>query len=280
MAPNALIVLILEIMRPISERPANCFCFFSKEDRNMDALTAAAASGIQSRIESLDMMANNLANASAAGFKSDQESYALYVSAEAAGSPEGTNPAILPVVENRWTDFSQGTLLPTGNSMDLALSGKGFFVVSTPAGPLYTRGGSFRFSQTGQLQTEDGFDLQGIDGKPILLDTSKTFDVRPDGTILQDGQEVSRIAVVDFEDPKVLAKRGGNYFKSSASTSPTPALQTEIRQGHLEKGNSDSTHAASSIVTILRQFEALQKAMTIGADMNRRSVEDVAKVSS
>jgi flagellar basal-body rod protein FlgF len=246
----------------------------------MDALTAAAASGIQSRIESLDMMANNLANASAAGFKSDQESYALYVSAEAAGSPEGTNPAILPVVENRWTDFSQGALLPTGNSMDLALSGKGFFVVSTPSGPLYTRGGSFRFSQAGQLQTEDGFELQGIDGRPIPLDSSKTFDVRPDGTVLQDTQEVSRIAVVDFEDPKVLAKRGGNYFRSSASTSPTPALQTEIRQGHLEKGNSDSTHAASSIVTILRQFEALQKAMAIGADMNRRAVEDVAKVSS
>jgi flagellar basal-body rod protein FlgF len=246
----------------------------------MDALTAAAASGIRARIESLDMMANNLANASAAGFKSDQESYALYVSSEAADSPEGTNPTILPVVQNRWTDFSQGTLLPTSNSMDLALNGKGFFVANTPAGPLYTRGGSFRFSQTGQLQTEDGYYLQGIDGKPILVDSSKTFDVMPDGTVLQDGQEVSRIAVVDFEDPKVLAKRGGNYFKSNASAAPTPATQAEIRQGQLEKGNSDSTHAASSIVSIMRQFEALQKAMAIGADMNRRAVEDVAKVSS
>jgi flagellar basal-body rod protein FlgF len=246
----------------------------------MDALTAAAASGIRARIESLDMMANNLANASAAGFKSDQESYALYVSVEAADSPEGTNPAILPVVQSRWTDFSQGTLLPTSNSMDLALNGKGFLVASTPSGPLYTRGGSFRFSQTGQLQTEDGYDLQGMDGKPILLDNSKAIEVLPDGTVRQDGQEVARIAVVDFDDPKVLTKRGGNYFRSSASTPPTPAMQTEIRQGQLEKGNSDSTHAASSIVTIMRQFEALQKAMTIGADMNRRSVEDVAKVSS
>ncbi len=246
----------------------------------MDALTAAAASGIRARIESLDLMANNLANASAAGFKSDQESYALYVSSEAADSPEGTNPTILPVVESRWTDFSQGTLLPTSNSMDLALSGKGFLVASTPSGPLYTRGGSFRFSQTGQLQTGDGYDLQDINGKPILLDSSKTFDVMLDGRVLQDGQAVSRIAVVDFEDPKVLAKRGGNYFRSNSSASPSPAPQTEIRQGHLEKGNSDSTHAAASIVTIMRQFEALQKAMAIGADMNRRAVEDVAKVSS
>jgi flagellar basal-body rod protein FlgF len=254
--------------------------FHDDEELNMDALTAAAASGIRARIESLDMMANNLANASAAGFKSDQASYALYVSLEAADSPEGTNPAILPVVQNRWTDFSQGTLLPTSNSTDLALNGKGFFVASTPTGPLYTRGGSFRFSRTGQLQTEDGYDLQGVDGKAILVDNSKTFEVMPDGTVLQDGQQVSRIAVVEFEDPTVLAKRGGNYFKSNPSRLPVPAAQAEIRQGQLEKGNSDSTHAASSIVTIMRQFEALQKALTIGADMNRRAVEDVARVSS
>jgi flagellar basal body rod protein FlgG len=225
-------------------------------------------------------MANNLANSSAAGFKSDQASYGLYVSPEAAESPDGTNPAILPVVQTRWTDFAQGALTPTGSSMDLALSGKGVFVASTPSGPLYTRGGSFRFSQTGRLQTEDGYDLQGIDGKPVLVDSSKSIEVLPNGTVQQDGQEVSRIAIVDFDDPNILAKRGGNYFKSSASGIPIPAIQTEIRQGQLEKGNSDSTHAASSIVTILRQFEALQKAMTIGADMNRRAVEDVAKPGS
>jgi flagellar basal-body rod protein FlgF len=86
---------------------------------------------------------------------------------------------------------------------------------------------------------------------------------------------------VDFDDPKMLAKRGGNYFRSSAPAAPpAPASSAEIRQGQLEKGNSDSTRSASGIVTILRQFEALQKAMTIGADMNRRAVEDVAKVGS
>jgi flagellar basal body rod protein FlgG len=246
----------------------------------MDTLTAAAASGIRARIESLDMLANNLANESAAGFKADQEAYDLYVSPEAADSPEGTNPAILPVVQNRWTDFAQGALLPTGNSMDLALSGKGFFVASTPTGPLYTRGGSLRFSLTGQLETLDGYAVQGSDGKPILLDSSKTIEVLPDGNVMQDGQQISRIAVVDFDDPKVLTKRGGNYFRSVSSTTPAPAPQAEVRQGQLEKANSDSAHSASRLVTILRQFEALQKALTIGADMNRRAVEEVAKIGS
>lgn len=245
----------------------------------MDALTAAAASGIRARIETLDLLANNLANGSAAGFKSDSESYGLYISPEAADSPEGTFPAILPVIQNRWTDFSQGMLLATGNDTDLALSGKGFFVASTSSGPLYTRDGNFHISGTGQLQTLEGYAIQGIDGQPVVIDSTKSFEVIPDGTVRQDGQDVSRIAVVDFQDPAMLSKRKGTYFANSApDAKPAPAAEVEIRQGKLEAANSESARSAARLVTVLRQFEALQKAMTIGADMNRRAVEDVAKV--
>jgi len=266
-------------MRPIFRSARQLPLLFRRRRTEMDALTAAAASGIRARIESLDMLANNLANTSAAGFKSDSESYGLYISAEAAESPEGTSPAILPVIQNRWTDFSQGALLPTSNSTDLALSGEGFFAVNGPSGPLYTRGGSFRLSRTGRLETQDGYGVQASDGKSIQLDSSKTFEVTPDGTVRQDGQDVSQIGVVDFQDRAVLAKRGASYFQNTSSvTTPSPATQADIRQGKLEAANSESAHSAARLVTILRQFEALQKAMTIGADMNRRAVEDVAKV--
>lgn len=247
----------------------------------MDALTAAAASGIRARIESLDMLANNLANASTAGFKSDSESYGLYLAPEAADSPEGAFPAILPVIQNRWTDFSQGPLLPTGNSTDLALSGKGFFVATTSSGPLYTRNGSFHVSGSGQLETLDGYPIQATDGRPVLLDRTKSFEVTAAGTLRQDGQDVAQIALVDFEDTKVLAKRRGCYFvNKTPEMKPAVAAGVEVRQGKLEGTNSESAHSAARLVTILRQFEALQKAMTIGADMNRRAVEDVAKVVS
>lgn len=247
----------------------------------MDALTASAASGIRARLETLDLLANNLANASAAGFKSDSESYGLYLSPEAADSPQGTFPAILPVIQNRWTDFSQGMLLATGNDTDLALSGKGFFVASTSSGPLYTRDGNFHVSGTGQLQTLDGYAIQGTDGNPVMIDARKSFEVIPDGTVRQDGQDVSQIAVVNFEDTTVLSKRKGTYFINSApDTKPTSATQVEVRQGKLEAANSESARSAARLVTVLRQFEALQKAMTIGADMNRRAVEEVAKVGS
>src|ERR1700692_258268 len=117
----------------------------------MDPLTRAAASGIRAGLESLDMLANNIANSSSPGFKADREFYAVYLSAEAADSPGGTNPTTLPVVERQWTDFSQGSLMPTGNPLDLALNGQGFFVVQSANGPVFTRDGSFRLSQPGEL---------------------------------------------------------------------------------------------------------------------------------
>lgn len=91
---------------------------------------------------------------------------------------------------------------------------------------------------------------------------------------------MAQIAVVNFPDPAVLAKRGNNYFRSNLSTMPpAPASQAEIRQGALETANSQPADSAVRLVNIMRQFETLQKALAIGADMNLRTVQDVAKVA-
>ena len=108
----------------------------------MDPITAAAASGIQSRMDAIDMLANNLANSSTTGFKADREIYSTYLSAEIGGA---VDPAVgpAPVVQKQWTDFAQGTLTETGNATDLAVQVAGFFGVNGPSGPFYTRSGSF-----------------------------------------------------------------------------------------------------------------------------------------
>lgn len=246
----------------------------------MDALTSAAASGLRARIESLDMLANNIANASAPGFKADREFFGQYMSAEAADSPAGTNPPTLPVVERQWTDFAQGSLLPTGNPLDLAINGKGFLVANSPSGPVFTRDGSLQISPQGDLVTLAGYPVQGQDGKPIHLDNSMPVEITSDGTVRQGGQDVSQLAVVDFADPAALSKRGNNYFRLDVSTvQPTPVANAEIQQGKLESANSQPAESAVRLVNILRQFETLQKALAIGAEMNKRAVEEVARVT-
>src|SRR3982075_1318804 len=120
----------------------------------MDQLTATAASGMRSRIESLDLLANNISNISTAGFKSDREFYRLYASADAE------TQSTLPNIERSWIAFSQGIVKDTGNPLDVALAGRGFLTADSPTGPLYTRNGSLRLSPAGVLETMDGYPLR------------------------------------------------------------------------------------------------------------------------
>ncbi len=245
----------------------------------MDALTTAAASGLRSRAESLDMLANNIANASSAGFKADREFYNLYTSAEASTGDDGTAPSNqLPVIERHWTDFSQGTLTTTGNPLDLALTGGGFFLVQTPTGTLYTRDGNFRLSPDGKLQTQLGYPVLSSERKPIVLDPSQEIDISGDGTIQQGGEQVATLGVASFQDLNELEKQGSNYYRFSLSSLPPQLAAPDVHQGALESANAQPAEAAVRLVGVMRQFEMLQKAMNIGSDMCRRSIEEVAKV--
>ena len=130
----------------------------------MDQIAVTAASGLHARMEALDLVANNLANATTGGFKLDREFYSLFSAGEESAIP-GDSGTKLPVIQKQWTDFSQGTLQPTGNSLDLALSGKGFFVVNGPPGPLYTRNGRFSSPSTAALTTPDGYPVRATGGQ-------------------------------------------------------------------------------------------------------------------
>ncbi|MGH9612551.1 MAG: flagellar basal-body rod protein FlgF [Bryobacteraceae bacterium] len=244
----------------------------------MDALTSAAASGMRARMESLEMLGNNIANASSSGFKADREFYGLYVSPEAADSQSGTATTELPVMERQWTDFSQGSLTPTGNPLNVALTGEGFFTVSSSNAVLYTRDGDFRLDPSGQLETQQGYAVLDSSGKPVHLNPAKPSDVSPDGTIRQDGQVAAKLGVVRFTDANALAKRGGLYFQANAQLKPE-ASSARVEQGALESANVPPAEVAVRLVGVMRQFEMLQRALSLGNDMNRQAIEEVAKVS-
>lgn len=236
----------------------------------MDPLMISAASGMRSRMESLDLIANNVANSNTAGFKADHEFYSVYQEQDST----------LPTVEKHFTDFAQGTMLNTGNSLDLALSGKGFFVVDTPSGPLYTRNGNFRLSPSGDVITQDGQPVRVVrpDGKPAKLDPALPVEIDPKGGIQQSGQTVGNVVVVDPGDNTRLMKAGSTYFKLDG---PNPQLVTapEVHSGSLESANVPVAESAVRLVSVMRQFEMLQKAAALGSDMYRYAVEEVAKVS-
>lgn len=243
----------------------------------MDPLTIAATSGLRSRMDSLELLANNLANAATSGYKDDREFYGLFTS---DSSDPGSGSSTLPVVEKQWTDFSQGNLQTTGSPLDVALSGRGFFSVNGPAGPIYTRNGNFHVSASGELVTSEGFVVRGDGGGTISVASGKAIDIGTDGTVRQDGKVVGRLEVVDFKTPANLKKMSGAYFENTDPTKPPTAVtETTVEQGKLENSNVPVAASTMRLVGVMRQFEMLQKAIALSGEMNKSSVEQVARVS-
>jgi flagellar basal-body rod protein FlgF len=233
-------------------------------------------------MESLDMLSNNLANATTVGYKSDREFYSLYASADASAdsfqTPEGADN--LPVIETQWTDLTQGVLHSTGNSLDMAIDGQGFFSVKGPANTLYTRNGNFRLSNDGTLVTSDGYAVLTANGGTIQTHNQAPIDVASDGTVKQEGQTLGQIQLVNFSSRSDISKQGANYFVQADSNSKPAVASAQIYQGRLEDSNAGAAEGAIRLVGIMRQFEMLQRAAKIGADMDRQAVEQVAKVTS
>ncbi len=248
----------------------------------MDSLTISAASGMRALMDTLNMSANNLANSSTNGFKSDKEFYGLYTSmeAQAAADGEGYLATTVPVVQSQYTDFAQGMLVRTGNPLDLALNGKGFFAANGTSGPLYTRNGNFKLTPDGILVTHEGYPLRTVEKTPIQSQSTAPLEVTPDGEVLQDGASLGHLELVNFADTKVLSKQGNNYFRlQDPAAKPDPITDTTVEQGKIEGSNVSTAGAAVRLVHVMRQFEMLQKAVSISGDMNKRAVEDVARVN-
>jgi flagellar basal body rod protein FlgG len=185
----------------------------------------------------------------------------------------------MPLIERPWVDHAQGALQTTGNPLDVALSGKGFFAVNGPGGPLYTRNGNFRLAADGKLTSADGYPVRDSAGAPVTLQATRGLEISSDGTITQDGVAAGKLEIVDFTSTAGLSKQGSNYFRiNDPAMRPAAPSGTTVEQGHLEGSNTGTAESAVRLVSVMRQFEMLQKAVSLGTEMNKKAIEEVAKV--
>ncbi len=245
----------------------------------VDPLLTAAAAGLRSKAESLDILANNLANANTSGFKADLERFTRYQGIVAESDPTfGLNsPNWVPDMERHWIDFTEGAAERTGRGLDLAIEGKGFFSVAGPQGKLYTRNGNFETKPDGTLVTGQGYAVLDATGTAIIVDPLREVEITPAGVILQQGRSIATVPLFETDGQEGVTKFGLNYF---AWSKPAKLLgNVTIRQGSLEGANVSPAQSAVRLVNIMRQFESLQRAVSMSAEMNRRSVEEVARVT-
>jgi flagellar basal-body rod protein FlgF len=242
----------------------------------MDPLTGAAASGLRTSLESLDMLANNLSNVQTTGYKTDREFYDLYTSSDAL-EPGAYDPTQMPTIQKNWTDFSQGVLQQTGNSLDVGISGEGFIAVKGPSGKLYTRNGALLLNTSGQLVTQEGYPVSDPKGVPIQVDPAQPLEIDSNGGVHQAGQTIAQMELASFTDLHALSKQGSSYFQYNGPATGIKPATGEVRQGRIESSNVGSAESAVRLVTVMRQFEMLQKAISIGTDMNKEALEEVAR---
>lgn len=240
------------------------------------------ASGMNAQQNRLDAISNNLANVDTAGYKRDitvSKSFpellirrtnldGVYHTTE--GSADAA-PVIgklgLGVETNEnYIDFAQGSFKATNTKTDSALSGKGFYVIETPAGERYTRNGNFLIGKEGILETKDGYPVLGENGY-IFLEDDK-ISINEDGIIAKsdDGTEIDRFKVVRFDNERYLKKMGESLYSTNDIAGPAHIAEGNERpkflQGYSETSNVNVVNEMVQMIEVNRAYEANQKTIT------------------
>lgn len=217
-----------------------------------------AASGMLAEQVRQDQIANDLANASTPGYKADTSVQASF--GEVLLSNTETGQAVGPMslgvhIAQEVTDLTQGPLQQTGNPLDFALDGSGFFTVQTPGGTAYTRDGQFEVNGSGQLITDTGNPVLGTDGKPINVGNAKNLSVSPEGKVTSNGKVVGTLNIVSLTNP---VKQGDTLWSGTPGAKPAA---TTVDQGYLEGSGVQPAEAMVDMIVSLRAYESSQRVL-------------------
>ena len=236
----------------------------------MDSASYIAAAGLKAAFQRLEVATHNLANINSPGYKADKPFFRML--SEAADRLSGSSLA------GTLTDFSNGSLKKTGNPLDLAINGDGFFSVRTPGGIRYTRNGSFTIAQGGELITQEGYPVLSNQGGTIVIalgpGTANKVSVSSTGDVSVDGNRVGTIGVFRFADTRALLKEGSQTFTSAEV--PQEVINPNIEQGAVEESNVNVIASLLDLIEINRIYEVNQKTVqTLMNTINRRAISDI-----
>lgn len=242
-----------------------------------------ALTGAVAQQHSLDVIANNVANVTTAGYRADRAVFSEFLAGEqrkdvphvSASGTDPTRPDRFVHVDAVAHDYSNGALKLTGNPLDMALSGDGFFAVKTPQGERLTRAGSFMMQKDGTLSTPEGFPVLGVDNKPIKLPSNTNIQVSTDGTINANEKAVAKLKLVRAEDPASLQKENDTRFVASDSTKLLAAKDVTVNQGSIEASNVNAVAGLNELITVSRSFDALQRVIETFQKIDDRTARDL-----
>lgn len=235
-----------------------------------------SAGGMVQNIFEQQQSSNNLANVNTAGFKKDFAYLQEKINAELQKDQLRTSEDGMLIAKDKvYTNFQQGKIVPTNNTLDVAINGNGFFVVNSDEGERYSRNGQLKLNNNGLLVTNTGDPVQG-EGGNITIDGSEIF-INDKGAIYVDGDIVDTLRLTDFADKKELKKVGASLYKATDKAQVIPASDYAIKQGAYEGSNVNIIKEMVNMIDVQRTYEANSKVLTTLDESLRKIVNEVGK---
>ena len=223
------------------------------------------------KLTQLDVIANNLANISTTGFKSEHLYYAMKGKSaqESARSDLGLTSIVI--------DFAQGTLQKTGNPLDVAIEGDGFFAIQQNDTTGYTRNGSFVVNKNNELVTKSGAKVQGESGPISINGTQVNIDA--DGTIQVDGNVAGKLRIVSFANPGQLSRSAEGQYIDNGSAGVKKNDTYRVSGGYLETSNVNAMKEMVEMIDGHRSFESYQKIIQTMSDLDKLSTSRIGRLA-
>lgn len=219
----------------------------------------------------LEQTTNNLANANTAGYKKENTAFH-----EMLFTAENGLPRVGKAIRIT-TDHSQGASETTGNPLDMAITGDGYFKIQTAGGIRYTRNGEFIRNNQNQLTTAAGDPVLG-QGGPIVID-GNSVQIQANGDVIVDGQTVNRLDIVTFNSKALVEKEGRNLLRLTPNGAEIAAEQAIVRQGVVEKSNVNTVQEMTEMISLQRDYETQQKLIRTIDEIDGQTVRRVGSLT-
>jgi flagellar basal-body rod protein FlgF len=235
----------------------------------------------------LDVAANNIANQDTVGFKVEELTTRTDPIAPPRSSGSLTSPNLATVNYVLDTgvarDFGQGELSQTGNPLDVAIQGPGFFTLQTANGPRYTRDGRFTLDPQNQIVDQKGEPVLSTSGTPIVVNPQQgPIMIAKDGSVSQsaNGQstQIAQIGVVQFANLSALSKQGSNQYSETSGQAAAPVTNAKVMQGFVEHSNVNPVKEVTSLISISRAYDRMQDIMSSTQDLSSKAVDSLGQL--
>jgi flagellar basal-body rod protein FlgF len=216
----------------------------------------------------MDVTANNIANANTTAYNSEHILFNTHLQQDIN---QGVRNKVGYADNIRsYRNLEEGALTVTGNDLDIAIKGDGYFTVETPAGLRYTRAGKFERDAGGQIVSQEGYPLLDVAGKPILLpDNATSIQIGAAGNMKVNGEDFGQIGVVQFDNPQLLQRTESKLFRSEVIGQP--ALDYTVTQGAIENSNVKPITELTNMISISRAVTDTAKFVEVMYDLQRKT---------